>query len=338
MRYLAIGDIHIDETNRLEDLKKVLYQIADIAEQKEVDKILFLGDLFTSRRPTALEYKTAYEWVMKLVDQASENSAPHRRVVLMAGNHDEQKDATTLDAFDILDVEGVSVVKTNHIEDTIFMGHFLLKELLGNDNIPSDKLVTAEQLVARYPTSSLFLLGDNHTPGQYQFGDKMFYSLGSIDRNNFGERKNEPRVLLFDASILPDSIPHIKIESIPLKVRPMIQCNLTAEDCLSTALSLMPHNFSEAIVKAVIKGSEEDLKKIDMQVLRDFFKSAKSLVIQFDVERKEIVRDLEMKEDADEESALTHFLLTKREDLNDKSKNNILVKGKEIIQKVKEKK
>ena len=62
MKYLAVGDIHIDISNRFEDIQQTLDQILDIAIMQKVDKVLFLGDAFTNRRPYPEEYNVLYKW------------------------------------------------------------------------------------------------------------------------------------------------------------------------------------------------------------------------------------------------------------------------------------
>ncbi len=322
MRYLAVGDVHIDINNRMDDIEKTLNQIADIAINEKVDKLLFLGDAFTHRRPYPEEYNVLYSWVMKI----KKAGIP---IVLLRGNHDQQKDASTLDAFEKLQIDGVKIVDTNHIEDGIFMGHFIIQEaVFNNSNFHIDNAITVEQLTTRYPDIKLFLMGDIHKPQQVNENPPIYY-IGSIDRNNFGERENEPRVLLIDGLD--------NIKSLPLKVRPMIQANLNAfDDILSGKYKTYPHNFSDALVKAVITGTENDLKKVDVQELREFFKSAKTLVMYFDPIETNVTRDLTVTEEVSDEAALQNYLEKKHSDLPSQSIERIYNKGKEIITRAKE--
>lgn len=330
MKYLAVGDVHIDINNRMDDIRATLDQIADIAINEKVDKLLFLGDAFTHRRPYPEEYNVLYNWVMKI----KKEGIP---IVLLRGNHDQQKDASTLDAFEKLQIEGVKIVDTNHIEDGLFMGHFIIQEaVFNNSNFHIDNAITVEQLTTRYPDIKLFLMGDIHKPQLVNANPPIYY-IGSIDRNNFGERENEPRVLLIERHKHSTGIDDIK--SIPLKVRPMIQAKLLArEDILSGDYKSFPTKFNEALIKVVISGTEEDLKKINIQDIRDFFKSGKTLSIQFEPTENTITRDLEITEEVTDEEALLTFLDKKYSDLSKVDKERLFEKGKEIITKVKEKK
>ena len=327
MKYLAVGDVHIASDNRLEDRKKVLGQIVDIAIERKVDKVLWAGDLFDSRHPNPEECNALYEVVMRIKEAGIQS-------VLLVGNHDRSKGYSALDVFAKLKVEGVQVVEDNYVENGIFLGHFLLKELVLSNDIELPGIITAEQLVTRFPEPWAYLLGDNHHPSNIEHAGKSLYSLGSIDRNNFGERRNSPRVLLVDSET------HL-IESIPLGVRPMVQCDLYAfDDILSGHYLEGPNNFTNAIVKVIISGSQEDLTAVEAkrQDLREFFKSAYGLSIQYNVTRKEIVRDSTITEDMDEEAVLQHYLEKKRDDLTKQEKDVILDKGKEVFQQVKDKK
>lgn len=326
MRYLCCGDVHIASDNRLEDRKKVLSQIVDVAIARKVDKVLWAGDLFDSRHPNPEECNALYETIMKIKEVGIQS-------VLLVGNHDKSKGYSALDVFAKLKVEGVQVVEDNYIENGIFLGHFLLKELVLSNDMELPGIITAEQLVTRFPEPWAYLLGDNHHPSNIEHAGKHLYSLGSVDRNNFGERKNNPRVLFVESDT------HL-IMNMPLSVRPMVQCDLFArEDILSGEYLQGPNNFKDAIVKVVISGSSEDLMAVEAkrQDLRDFFQSAYSLSIQYNVTRKEIVRDATVTEDMNEETVLQHYLEKKRDDLTKQEKNVILEKGKEVFQQVKDK-
>lgn len=331
MRYLAVGDVHIDTNNRLDDIKATLSQIVKIATDKKVGKVLFLGDAFTSRRPYPEEYNVMFEWVRCLVNEGI-------GVVLLRGNHDQQRDASTLDAFEKLrDDDGIlrfaRVVDTNHIEDGwIFMGHFIIKEaVFGDSDFHLDGAVTVEQLVSRYPEVKIFLMGDIHKPQQVNENPPIYY-IGSIDRNNFGERKNEPRVLLIDGDGGKFSV-----ESIPLSVRPMVQVEFDVEkDILSGDIKNMPNNFTGALVKAVISGNEDSLAKVDTQGLRDFFSSAHSLSIHYNVEACQIARSISADVSSDAAVLLERYLEKGHPGMGLGERRKVLDEGRSIIEKMKE--
>ena len=127
MKYLVVGDVHISSENRLEDRKQVLAQIVGLAVIHNANKVLWAGDLFDSRHPNPEECNALYETIMGLKEVSVQS-------ILLIGNHDKSKGYSALDVFEKLKVEGVKVVEENYIENGIFLGHFLLKELvLSND-------------------------------------------------------------------------------------------------------------------------------------------------------------------------------------------------------------
>lgn len=324
MKYLAVGDIHIDEGNRLDDLKKVLDQIVSIVASRKVDKVLFLGDMFTSRRPTALEYRTAYEFVMALRSAVSKTTS--RAIVLLKGNHDLQRDASTLDAFGILDVPLVHVVESGHVEDGIFMGHFILKEaVMGPSNFQLDGAVTLEQLFTRFPGHRLYLFGDIHTPQRVNAEPPVYY-IGSVMRNNFGERHNQPRVLLFEDLDVDG------IESIELADRKMQQYEARAEGGkISYSPSILYGDIKDSIVKVVLSIDDSETGTSYDSVLRNSFEGAKSLIVHHDIIRKTPVRDLGVNTELDASSALTKYLTVKRTDIPVELVDAVVAEGQRII-------
>lgn len=326
MKILAIGDMHIDEGNRLDDLKKILAQIVFIASTRDIDKILFLGDMFTSRRPTALEYRTAYEFVMAL--RAAITKKTSRGIVLLKGNHDVQRDASTLDAFDILDVPCVKVVESGHVEDGIFLGHFILREaVMGPSNFQVEGAVTLEQLFARFPSHGLYLFGDIHTPQQVNEEPPVYY-IGSIMRNNFGERLNNPRVLLIEDGLVK--------ESVLLKDRPMFQfdAEVTASGLVWKGMPPSALDLGGAIVKVILHLKESDKSSDYDQVLRDSLKGASSLLVQYDVIRIAPVRENAVTGEMCDFKALEEYLVGKRVEIPVKESAEALNIGTAIINKV----
>lgn len=58
MKILAFSDVHL-RPDRLADQEQVLARIADLAEEREVDAVLFAGDLFEGPLVTPEEYRLA---------------------------------------------------------------------------------------------------------------------------------------------------------------------------------------------------------------------------------------------------------------------------------------
>lgn len=336
MTYLAVGDIHIDENGRLDDLKKVLDQIVVIVESENVDKVLFLGDAFTSRRPTSMEYGVMCEWVSALVRKK-------KYVILLRGNHDQQRDVSTLDIFENLKVgpddllsKYVRVVDTNYIENGIFLGHFVIKEaVLGSSGFHLDSAVTVDQLITRYPEVKLFLMGDIHKPQQVWQNPPIYY-VGSVDRNNFGERANDPRVLLVNGD-------DYSVESVPLSVRPMVQLEVEASELSEACKDDSRYASGErtfeprlkgAIVKLVVAGTEDDLSRVDMSVVREMFKHAHSLSVHQEPIKAGVVRDADTTSSMSDSDLLLKYVRDKRSDLSEEICVSIINLGHGIVEKV----
>lgn len=84
MRFLHTGDWHVGKTlrgrSRADEHRAVLAEIADIADDRQVDAVLVAGDLFDTAAPGPESEEIVYEVLLRL--------ARDRTVVVIAGNHD----------------------------------------------------------------------------------------------------------------------------------------------------------------------------------------------------------------------------------------------------------
>ncbi len=84
MRFLHTGDWHVGKTlrgrSRADEHRAVLAEIADIADDREVDAVLVAGDLFDTAAPGPESEEIVYEILLRL--------ARERTVIAIAGNHD----------------------------------------------------------------------------------------------------------------------------------------------------------------------------------------------------------------------------------------------------------
>ena len=84
MRFLHTGDWHVGKTlrgrSRADEHRAVLAEIADIADDREVDAVLVAGDLFDTTAPGPESEEIVYEILLRL--------ARERTVIAIAGNHD----------------------------------------------------------------------------------------------------------------------------------------------------------------------------------------------------------------------------------------------------------
>ena len=84
MRFLHTGDWHVGKTlrgrSRADEHRAVLAEIADIADDREVDAVLVAGDLFDTAAPGPESEEIVYDILLRL--------ARERTVIAIAGNHD----------------------------------------------------------------------------------------------------------------------------------------------------------------------------------------------------------------------------------------------------------
>ena len=131
MRYLVCSDIHLNINRRFEDTLAALEQIAHLVEKHKVDKVLILGDVYTSRRPHSKE-KTAFQrWVRKVKAERPFNKEwPKTDVVILKGNHDEYPDGThSYSEFTELKIPNVTVHDNPTIVDNFCINSFVLIQL-----------------------------------------------------------------------------------------------------------------------------------------------------------------------------------------------------------------
>ncbi len=227
-RYLICSDIHLNLNRRFDDTVAALNQITKIVEDNNVQNVLILGDVYTSRRPTSKEREAFQTWVQDLLMMTYlRNQMDEESIVILRGNHDESPDGShSFTEFTALDFPGVRVLSNPTIWRGYFLGHLLLKgaKLPNGAVIPEgypDKEMTAEVLIAKYPNCKAYLLGDIHQYSVLQLNPFMAY-CGGVEHENFGERGIEKGVIL-----IHDEVPTpVHWKFIPIKTRKMRQYDL----------------------------------------------------------------------------------------------------------------
>jgi exonuclease SbcD len=128
LRIAHIADTHIGMENygrlnpetglnqRLHDFLNSLDQAIDSAIERQVDLVVFAGDIYKTRDPTPTHQREFAKRIQRLTSRGIQ-------AVLVAGNHDVPMSAgraTSVDIFRALDVPGVTVARTigTHIIET----------------------------------------------------------------------------------------------------------------------------------------------------------------------------------------------------------------------------
>lgn len=333
MRYLVCSDIHLNINRRFEDTIDALEQIRKLIHERKVEKVLILGDVYTSRRPHSKEKAVFQRWVWDVVkykEWSEWKVAP--KVIIVKGNHDEYPDGThSYSEFTELKIPNVEVRDNPTFEDDFFLGHLLLQEAkLGPIDYQNPNCVNVADLIQKYPSPlrsgapcKAYLLGDVHKAQTIQKDPLVIYA-GSINRVDFGERDDEKSVLLIDDI---DEYPKFKCKRIALKSRPMIQYDI---DLREATPDFHIDEIKDAIVKVVFHGTSEQIKTVDELALRKLFRDSKELIVQYKVEKESIARDTRVNENITPQQALEMYI--EKLDLQPEEKRALIKLSQEIME------
>jgi DNA repair protein SbcD/Mre11 len=105
MKFLHTSDWHTGKTlkgrDRLDEQRAVLTEIADIAEEHQVDAVLVAGDVYESWAPSAPAQRLVVQTLLRMRQAGAE-------VIVIAGNHDH---GPTFEAYrPLMDVAGITLV------------------------------------------------------------------------------------------------------------------------------------------------------------------------------------------------------------------------------------
>lgn len=300
IKALAISDVHLNQSRRIDDVSSALDRVVELVVKLGVGKLFVLGDYFTSRRPTSKELKIFEKWVYEI---RKYNSI---ELYLLRGNHDESPTGEhSYHAIEAFEFSNVHVLENPSVVDNIFLGHILLMGAkLGRDGWENNTGLTARKLIEKYPSHRAYILGDVHAPQQLLDYPLVAY-CGSIEKVDFSERDDQKRAIYLEYEL--DNPLSFRWQSIPLKTRPMIQYDINASFGDTIAFK-QPNECEGAIVKVVVHGTREEIKKIDVGKIRQVLSGAKELTIQYDIKKEFVARDSEMRESLSPTQALRHYL------------------------------
>ena len=105
MKFLHTSDWHTGKTlkgrDRLDEQRAVLTEIADIAEEHQIDAVLVAGDVYESWAPSAPAQRLVVQTLLRMRQAGAE-------VIVIAGNHDH---GPTFEAYrPLMDVAGITLV------------------------------------------------------------------------------------------------------------------------------------------------------------------------------------------------------------------------------------
>jgi DNA repair exonuclease SbcCD nuclease subunit len=317
MKIAICSDFHINKSNRLEDTKDAMNQILEYCKQnKDVKALFFLGDAYTSRRPRQNEMRVFEKWSQKISELGIKQ-------IYLVGNHDKDEETSALGEFEELKVQNIKIVESGNVvkigDLKIYLGHELLKEAkLGPLNYTTKKdILTVEQLLYRHKDVNIFLLGHVHKPQVLNKQPAVVY-VGSIERENFGERDEKKYFMTIEVETK-------KLSFHELKIREMKQI-----ECKSLKEIDIKESEKKPIIKIVIRGTKDEVNKElnNKEIIQDLKNKCYDLTIQTLIESQVRKRETKI---SDIETPIDNLkLYCKEKSINEK----IELLGIKIVQKV----
>lgn len=303
MRILVVGDVHVGmgsmgkmdpETrlnSRLLDYGRTLDFICSYVKKNKVPVVVFTGDMYKTRTPTADQRNVVEERIKELAKITS--------VFIVAGNHDLiGSGSSTIDSFVNLEVPNVHIYKdfsfvtldganiifspfvnknyfnVEHNDEAVIKYEEKIKNivsemendnpnilvghsLLGGVRIGSLEITEEMSLSELVLPQSVFdcmdltIMGHVHT--QQILREDIIY-VGSMERNDFSEAEGRKSMLKID-------LKKMKYDFIDLPVRNIYDITLTGDKYLN---QLNSYELKDAIVKIDIHCNQEEMYKIDM--------------------------------------------------------------------------
>lgn len=269
MRYVIGADYHINEKNRLEDFVRNLQEIEQHTHKKKVDVYAVAGDIFDKKVPTVKELLTFAEHLKNIRAE---------KIYLLRGNH--VKIAKLFSALDIFAYDKRVTIGDNleigTPELSIFMTHATIAEAkIGNHNISLPGKSQSE-----YKKYNFVIAGHIHKPQFIENDEPKILVPGSIERVNFGERTDTFKYF-YDLEIIGKN--NCNIDALRLELRPMFEVvydldnkiKIVNDEELDPAQAVSVPDG--AIVKLIVRGKKEQVKKINYDKLIAPFKKVYSL-------------------------------------------------------------
>jgi exonuclease SbcD len=152
------------------------------------------------------------------------------------------------------------------------------------------------------------------------------YYCGSIDRVDFGERKDPKGFWVVDTNSK-------EIQFFKLPTRPFVQVDIDLLDGYTEEgliKELQEYTIKDSIVKVAIKGLEKDIKKINTIRIKDLLEQNNvSVIMAFEVKREHKTRIQEMKPEINKETML--YLYLKKMGYDPIMLDKVYAKGKEFL-------
>ncbi len=314
MLTLFASDIHIGEHRRIADTESALKFLFDTIVQKQPHYTVLLGDIFDKRKPTPKELQVFNKFVSSVKS--------YSKLIVLEGNHDVDRDISTLTYFKDLSVTGVQVVRPPFIFGRFYLGHEHINGAQVGDGFTLSGGKSLDDIVKKHPTCQVFAFGDFHKPQILRESPLCFYA-GSLIKTTFAEKNDTKFLWLFDDITL--------IEKIEVPGRVMMQYDIKVkegdtfrEPWLDTGADQL---IDGALVKVVFSGTKTALLQINEDALRGILSKVKELRIEYNVLDKSKPRNEKINETASNKSVLKEYF----SDKDIKYKDEIIKAGEELL-------
>jgi DNA repair exonuclease SbcCD nuclease subunit len=244
MKFAFIADIHLsrygqdkrEETTglpeRLDSIKKALYEVADYCYDSDIDKIVIGGDLYHNK---SIVYSIAQDIMFDFFEKYKV-----LEFIVIDGNHDlsgkgqnvvsslraiskchnvnwvTQVPSTENDGLVCIPYSHDVVNQVKAKKGRILISHFGLSEGVLNSGMSIISDISVRDLIGKY---ELVLLGHYHKPQEIIHDGFKLYYVGSLIQLDWGEKNEDKRFIVVDTDTLDvSSIPissykrHIEVE------------------------------------------------------------------------------------------------------------------------------
>lgn len=324
MKIFITSDLHINESKRFEDTQAILSVIVEQVKKLKPDHVFVLGDIFDKRRPTPIEMRCLNHWLLDIRNLVKE-------IVLLEGNHDQDRGISSLSYLSDLRIKGVRIVNPPYKAYGFYLGHEQINGAVSDSGIELTGGKSMTDLIKDNPDVTVFAFGHFHKPQILKKTPLVFYA-GSIVNKTFGERDHTKVTWLFDQEKLT-----VKEHGLPNRKMYQFDVEISGDDGdEQRQVPWVDKDLAGSIVKIVFHGTASALKHIN----KDGILSMKEclniyqLVVEYDVTDKAQVRNEKINEEVTEETALREYFSSK--DLDENIKKDIVAKGLELIAKTKE--
>lgn len=273
-------DYHLKREN-IEQIKDLIRQKCDLADELKVDLLICLGDVFESRKGQEQMVFVAFEEILDYIHSRK------KKLILFPGNHDKTNYNSSdsflepfqhhpavqffkePDRFELCNniectvipyyipqlyiekLEFIQKAKTSNLK--LLLSHIELTGSVNNDGSEIKNCLNKDS----FKGYDLVLLGHYHN--HQTIGGNIVH-LPSICQNNFGEDTNKGFTILYD---------DLSWEIVKSKFREFKKILIHVEDVMNGGIEKMLYDYdtSNMNVRFIVSGSQEQIKALNVSEL-----------------------------------------------------------------------